>query len=117
MTTFTFSLPLPTRQSRKPPAPPPPKPANRPSDRLARQLALAHHLERLIERGVLRDYADAARVLGLTRARVSQIMDLLGMAVERQEELLTETMKPLVAQSSEPRPVGEPTTVHSTLPT
>lgn len=88
MTTFTFSLPLSTRQSRKPAAPPPPKPAKRPSDRLARQLALAHHLDRLIERGVLRDYADAAKVLGVTRARVTQIMDLLGMAVEKQEETL-----------------------------
>ena len=88
MTTFTFSLPLSTRQRRKPPAPPPPKPAKRPSDRLARQLALAHHLERLIERGVLRDYADAAKVLGVTRARVTQIVDLLGLPLAVQEGAL-----------------------------
>ena len=51
---------------------------------------MACHLDRPIERGVLRDYAGAAKVLGVTRARVTQIMDLLGMAVERQEAMLVQ---------------------------
>ena len=34
---------------------------------LPRMLALAHHIEDLVERGVLLDYADAARRLGLAR--------------------------------------------------
>jgi hypothetical protein len=34
---------------------------------------LAYHVERLIENGVLKDYAEAARPLGLTRARIIQI--------------------------------------------
>jgi hypothetical protein len=51
-------------------------------------LALAYHLDRLIEDGVLRDYADAAQVLGVSRARVTQIMDMLGLAAVVQERLL-----------------------------
>lgn len=66
------------------PAPPPPRPS-----RAARMLALAHHIEDLVERGVLRDYADAARRLGLTRARMSQVMDLLMLAPEIQEGIVT----------------------------
>ena len=43
---------------------------------IARRIALAHHIENLIERGELRDYADAAQRLGLTRARITQVCDL-----------------------------------------
>ena len=50
---------------------PPPPPS-----RAARMLALAHHVERLIEAGELTGYADAARGLGLTRARLTQVMNL-----------------------------------------
>ena len=48
--------------------------------RVARQLALAYHVERLIEDGVLKDYAEAARVLGITRARMTQVTNLLNLA-------------------------------------
>lgn len=44
------------------------------AERLARRLALAHWIERKIEAGELEDYAHAARVLGVTRARVSQVV-------------------------------------------
>ena len=57
--------------------------------RTARMLALAHHVEDLVERVVLRDYADAARRLGMTRARMSQVMDLLMLAPGIQEGILT----------------------------
>ena len=40
---------------------------------IARRIALAHHIEGLIERGELRDYAEAAKRLDLTRARLTQI--------------------------------------------
>ncbi len=87
MTTITFTANLRSehRRERTPVDPPKPRPA---SDRAARQLALAHHVERLIEDGVLRDYADAARVLGVSKARVSQIMDLLGLPAATQEGML-----------------------------
>ena len=47
---------------------------------IARRIALAHHVEKLIERGELRDHAEAAERLGLTRARVTQICDLALLA-------------------------------------
>ncbi len=55
---------------------------------VARRLALAHHIERLVDQGVLRDYAHGARVLGVTRARMTQLMDLLMLAPEVQERVL-----------------------------
>ena len=56
---------------------------------VARRLALAYHIDRLIEQGKLRDYAEAADVLGVSRARVSQLMDLVLLPIAVQEELLT----------------------------
>ncbi len=56
--------------------------------RVARLLALAHRLDEQIRSGELRDLADAARRLGLTRARVTQIMNLLLLAPEIQEAIV-----------------------------
>ena len=57
-------------------------------DRLARRLALAHLVERLIDACKLDDYAHAARVLGVSRARLSQLMDLLLLPPDVQERVL-----------------------------
>ena len=57
--------------------------------RAARLLALAHRIARQIDDGALRDYAAAARALGVTRARVTQVMNLLLLAPEIQEAILT----------------------------
>ncbi len=59
--------------------------------RLTRLLALAHRWNRLIEEGVVSNYAEIARMMGLSRARVTQIMDLLYLAPEIQEEILVST--------------------------
>ena len=67
-------------------------PQPRPVSRAARQLALAHHIDRLIDDGVLDDYAHAARVLGVTRARLSQVMALLHLAADIQEQVLAGTL-------------------------
>lgn len=56
--------------------------------RVARQLALAHALQRRVDDGEFPDYATMARALGFTRARISQIMDLLLLAPAIQEEIL-----------------------------
>ena len=71
------------------PTPPPdkPEPVRRPAH-VARQLALAHHLQRAIERGVVADQAALARKLGFTRARISQLFDLLMLAADLQEQVL-----------------------------
>jgi hypothetical protein len=56
--------------------------------RVARLLALAHRFEKLIRDGDVRDFADLARLGHVTRARVSQIMDLLLLAPDIQEQIL-----------------------------
>ena len=57
-------------------------------DRVARLLALAHYLERLIEAGEVASYGEVARALGLTQPRVSQIMSLLFLSPAIQEWVL-----------------------------
>lgn len=70
-------------------APPPPKrePVRRPAH-VAHMLALAHHLQRAIDKGLVADRAAVARKLGLTRARVTQLLDLLLLAPDLQLQIL-----------------------------
>ena len=56
--------------------------------RVARLMALAIRCEDLVRRGEITDYADAARLGHVTRARMSQIMNLLNLAPGIQEEIL-----------------------------
>ena len=56
--------------------------------RVARLLALAHRIDAMIRDGELDDLAEAARRMNLTRARVTQIMNLLLLAPEIQEAIL-----------------------------
>lgn len=64
------------------------KPAIERIPRISRYMALAIHFEDLIRQGVVTDYADLARLGHVTRARVTQIMNLRLLAPEIQEELL-----------------------------
>lgn len=70
----------------EPPAPPA-APVRRPA-RVAQALALAHRLQAAIDRGDYRDRAELARQLGFTRARVTQLLDLLLLAPDIQERVL-----------------------------
>jgi len=56
--------------------------------RVSRLMALALRLERLVKSGAVADYADLARLGHVTRARVTQIMNLLNLAPDIQEDLL-----------------------------
>lgn len=56
--------------------------------RVSRLMALAIHFDGLIRKGTVRDYADLARLGGVTRARITQIMNLLNLALTIQERLL-----------------------------
>ena len=56
--------------------------------RIARLMALAIRFEGLLAQGEVRDYADLARLGHVTRARVTQIMNLLNLAPDIQEQLL-----------------------------
>ena len=80
--------------------------------RVARLLAFAHHLDGQIRAGAYDDLADAARKLGLTRARVTQIANLTLLAPAIQTEILAlppvtkgrdpiteRTLRPIVAEA------------------
>jgi hypothetical protein len=56
--------------------------------RAARLLALAHHFQDLLDRGVVRSQSELAELTRVTRARITQIMNLLVLAPDIQEELL-----------------------------
>jgi hypothetical protein len=76
------------KRLREGPAPEPPvvEPGRVP--RLSRLMALAIRFERLVRQGEVADYADLARLGHVTRARVTQIMNLLLLAPDVQEEVL-----------------------------
>ena len=56
--------------------------------RVVRMLALAYKIDGMIRDGELQDLADAARTNGVTRARMTQITNLLLLAPEIQEVIL-----------------------------
>ena len=51
-------------------------------------LALAIHFQDVLRRGEARDYSDLARLKGVTRERLSQIMKLTWLAPDIQQEIL-----------------------------
>lgn len=81
------------------------EPLRRPA-RVALMLALAHRIEKSIAAGEFTDRSDASRRLGLTRARVTQLCDLLLLAPDIQEEILhlesVGGVEPLSARSLRP---------------
>lgn len=56
--------------------------------RVSKLLALAHRFQSLLDAGEAADYADLARRGRVTRARLTQIMNLLLLAPDVQEEIL-----------------------------
>jgi hypothetical protein len=70
---------------------PAPAPAAQPCGRvprLARLMALAIRMDGLVRDGEVADYADLARLGHVSRARVTQIMNLLLLAPDIQEAIL-----------------------------
>ena len=57
--------------------------------KVARLVALAIRLQDLVDRGEVRGYAELARVGHVTRARVTQIMNLALLAPDMQEQILS----------------------------
>ena len=73
--------------------------------RITRLMALAIKFQDMVDRGEVRDYADIARLGYVTRARITQIMNLLHLAPAVQEEILflkcappERSMRPLTVQ-------------------
>jgi hypothetical protein len=56
--------------------------------RIARLMALAIRFDQLLRSGTVKDYADLARLGRVSRARITQIMNLLNLAPDIQESLL-----------------------------
>ena len=56
--------------------------------RISRLMALAIHMDDLVRRGEVADYAELARLAHVTRARLTQIMNLLHLAPDIQEAIL-----------------------------
>jgi hypothetical protein len=67
--------------------------------KLSRLMALAIRFQGMLERGEVKDYAELARVGHVTRARVTQIMNLLLLAPDIQEQIL---FLPLVKEGHDP---------------
>ena len=55
---------------------------------IAKLMALAIRLEHLIETGQIANHAEIARAAGLTRARVTQILNLANLAPDIQQAVL-----------------------------
>jgi len=68
------------------PAPKKPCPGRAP--RVSRLMALAIHMQDLVDKGEAADYAELARLAHVTRARITQIMTLILLAPDIQEEIL-----------------------------
>ena len=85
---MTIVLPLQTRRVRRQRVPTAAPPSSDAVPRVARMVALAHHWRDLIRSGVVKDQAALAALVGITRARVTQVMDLLRLAPDIQEEIL-----------------------------
>jgi hypothetical protein len=63
-------------------------PARRKVPRVARLLALAHKFQKMLDSGEVESMAELARLGRVSRARITQIMDLMMLAPEIQEEIL-----------------------------
>ena len=66
----------------------PPPPETPPVARVARQLALAYLIDDLVESGQVGTYAKISRQLGVSRARLTQIVNLRWLPIVEQEAIL-----------------------------
>ena len=78
-----LACPLRPRRTREPSDAPAPR-----VPRVARLMALALRFERLLSSGAVKDYAELARLGHVTRARITQVMNLLHLAPDLQERVL-----------------------------
>ena len=76
------------RRVREGAAPPARPPSAGTVPRVARLMALALKLEGLVRRGEVRDYAELARTGHVTRARLTQLMNLTLLAPDIIEEIM-----------------------------
>ncbi len=88
---LTVEFILPTRTSRRPKPLPEEKGALQRQDRAARRarnLALAYWIDGLIRSGQVESLAAVARMCGVSRARVSMLMEILALRARDRRALL-----------------------------
>ena len=61
---------------------------------VTRLLVLAHKIDGMIRAGEIRDWAEAARLAGVTRAWMTQIANLLLLSPDIQEALISSSLVP-----------------------
>lgn len=90
---LTVEFPLPPTQTPPSPKPPPGAKAERQRQeraaRKARNLALAYWIDSLIRSGEAEDLAAVAHMCGVSRSRVSQVMEMLGIRSKAQGRFLS----------------------------
>lgn len=59
-----------------------------PIPRITKMLSLAHYYQKLLDDGLVKNYAEIARLTGTSRPRLTQIMNLTLLAPEIQEKIL-----------------------------
>jgi len=64
------------------------KPKGRRSTKMAQMLALAHRLQDALDNGEVEDHAGLATRFGLTRTKVTRLLDITWLAPDIQEEIL-----------------------------
>ena len=94
---------------------PAPVPAGR-VPRVSRLMALAIRFDNLVRLGEVADFADIAELGQVTRARVSQIVNLLNLAPDIQEDILFLPPVATIAVKVGDRVVGGETTVATLAP-
>jgi predicted XRE-type DNA-binding protein len=63
-------------------------PVSKEASRVARVLALAHYVERLIDQGSFKNHSHTAKLLGISNSRMSQVANLTLLAPSIQEKIL-----------------------------
>ena len=96
----------PVRHQRPRPTQPPPSAAEQ-IGRVVRYLVLAWQIEQAVAEGRAKDYSEVADQLGLSRARISQVMSLRFLSPRIQEVLLTEPHRAGRISERRLRPITE----------
>lgn len=73
--------------------------------RIAKLMGLAIRFQDMVDRGEVRDYADIARLGLVSRARLTQIMNLLLLAPDIQERLLLGVSEKTPLRETQIRPI------------
>ncbi len=75
--------------------------------KVTKLLVLAYQIEQAIDEGRAKDYVDVSQQLCVTRARITQVMNLLLLAPEIQATILTEPHRVQHLSERQLRPITE----------